>query len=55
MNTKPLVSAAEGLKMKCQVFPKAPNAELQRAADPEPLGLVFLGRREVEDVHTLAG
>lgn len=35
------MQTAEGLNIKCQVFPKAPNAELQRAADTEPLGRVL--------------
>lgn len=33
----------EGLNIKCHVCPKAPNVELQRAADTEPLGLVLDG------------
>lgn len=34
------MQTAEGLKIKCQVFP-ATNAELQITADTEPLGLVL--------------
>lgn len=41
INTKPLVQTAEGLSIKCKVFPKATNVKLQRAADTEPLGLPF--------------